>query len=233
MNTNYIESLLEIGNKLSHDEIEIIKIASKFDEYRSKYEGIYRNSINTKKFKDSANWKHFEKFYNFAIEQENLNIDLFIESQFYFAKKLERRCVPSWLGTANSVKRYFQFLETWNCKPQGTKYVEIYLESIKFSVKFAYEKMAELKLKTFEELYNYRENKAGVPKSYLWITNGSLSHSFLSISKSYIRFLKGLEADIRSMYPAVNELRDFRQFITLHKKTNNFCKVILEDETNF
>ena len=110
MNTNYIEAVLESGIKLNHDEIETIKIASKFDSIRSKYTHTFKGSISIgKNLRNGKSWKIFEKFHKFAQEQRNLNIDLFIESQFYWAKKLERLCVPSWLGTENSVIRYFKF----------------------------------------------------------------------------------------------------------------------------
>ena len=234
MNTNYIETILERGIKLNHEEIEVVKIASKFDSARAKYTKQYKNSIIIgNKLKESNNWKTFENFYKFSQEQKNLNTDLFIESQFYWAKKLDRLCVPSWLGTENSVIRYFKFLELWNSKPKDSSYAEIYLESLQYSIRFVYNKMCELGTKTLEELFEYRSSKAGVPKSFLWVENGSIGYTFLSISKSYPKFLRHLEADVRQMYPKVEDLKDIRQFIVLHAKLNNFCRAVIENEINF
>jgi len=216
-------------------DIDIANIADKFDQLIFAYTKKPRRSISKKNIQGSKNYKYFTQFVEVLNKCPNIDRDLFLEAQIYFAAKNSMYCNPSWLVTENAVRRYVDFLEIRSNTPVTYKpeYKKLVLESIKQSITFVTKKMNEYKLNTYNELFNYRKKDAILTESYLWIINNSITKPFLSVCKEYSDFYNKQDADVKKDLPNMNDLSKTRSYILLNRDLNAFCKSILREECNF
>ena len=216
-------------------DIDIVNIADKFDQLLFIYTKKPRRSLSKKNVQGSKNYKYFVQFVEILNKCPNIDRDLFLEAQIYFAVKKNMHCNPSWFVTENAIRRYIDFLEIRSNTPISYKpeYKKLILDSIKQSVIFATKKMNEYKLNTYAKLFNYHKKDAILPESYLWIINNSVTKPFMSICKEYSNFYDKLDVDAKKDLPNMDDLSKTRSYIILNRDLNTFCKSILREECNF
>ena len=212
-------------------EIQIANLAAKFDGLMIKYTGKPRRSLKSSDIKTSKNYKYFQQLVDILNNFPNIDGDLFIEAQIYWANKNNRYCSPSWLATESAIKRYIEFLRIRNNVNVVYKdeYKKLVLESLKQSVVFLTKKMKEYKLNSIEETLNYRKDEAILPESFNWINTYSITKPFLSIYRKYSEYYASIDIDIRHDIPDPKDLIKIKNYITLNKDLNTFCKSIIKD----
>jgi len=207
-------------------------LAKKFDSNISRYFKKPRKSLG-KVPENSKNYKYFSELSKIFVEFPYINQDLYIEAQVYWAYNNKQHCNPSWLVTENSLRRYLEFIETRSSLPvQRVDFKEQVLESIKQSISFAFSKSLELGI-NISDLFEFKKPTSIIPECYIWILNGSLSKAYLSISKSYYKFYKSVDVDIKGDFPDIENLEKMRRLIILNKDLHRFCKSIIPTECNF
>ena len=214
-----------------YTQIQIANLAAKFDGLMLKYFGKPRRSLQTSDIKESKNYKYFQQLVDILNNFPNIDSDLFIEAQIYWANKNKRYCNPSWLATEAAIKRYIEFLKTRNSTNIVYKdeYKKLVLESLKQSITFLTKKMNEYKLNSIEETLNYKKDEAILPESFNWINNYSITKPFLSIYRKYSEYHASIDNDIRHDIPDPKDLIKIRNYITLNKDLNTFCKLVIKD----
>ena len=216
-----------------YDEIQIANLAAKFDGIMLKYTGKPRKSLKSSDIKASKNYKYFKQLLDILNNFPNIDSDLFMEAQVYCANKYNRYCNPSWLATESAIKRYIEFLKTRDNINVVYKdeYKKLVLESLKQSIVFLTKKMKEHKLNSIEEVLNYKKDDAILPESFNWINTCSITKPFLSIYSKYSEYYASIDIDIRHDIPDPKDLIKIKNYITLNKDLNMFCKSIIKDIT--
>ena len=216
---------------MMYTEIQIANLASKFDGLMLKYTGKPRRSLKSADIKKSKNYKYFQQLVDILNNFPNIDSDLFMEAQIYFANKYNRYCNPSWLATESAIKRYIEFLKTRDNINIVYKdeYKKLVLESLKQSIIFLTKKIKEYNLNSIEEVLNYKKDGALLPESFNWINNYSITKPFLSIYSKYSEYYTSIDIDIRHDIPDPKDLTKIKNYITLNKDLNTFCKSIIKD----
>jgi hypothetical protein len=212
-----------------YTEMMIANLSSKFDGIMLKYTGKPRTSLKSTDIRESKNYKYFQQLVDILNNFPNIDSDLYIEAQVYWASKNNRPCNPSWLTTENAIKRYIEFLQTRNNTVVAYKdeYKKIVLESLKQSILFLTKKMKEYGLKSIEEVLNYKKDGALQPESFMWILNYSVTKPFLSIYNKYNEYYASLDDDIKTDIPNPKELEKMKRYIILNKDLSTFCREIV------
>jgi len=214
-----------------YNELLIVNLAAKFDGFIIKYTGKPRRSLKTSNIAASKNYKYFQQLVDILNNFPNINSDLFIEAQVYWANKNNRYCNPSWLATESAIKRYIEFLKIRDNINIVYKdeYKKLVLESLKQSIIFLAKKKKEYNLNTIEEVLNYKKEGAIIPESFNWINNYSITKPFLSIYKKYKDYHASIDVDLRYDIPDPKDLIKIRNYIILNKDLNMFCKSIIKE----
>ena len=214
-----------------YNEMLIANLAAKFDGLLIKYTGKPRRSLKCSNIKESKNYKYFIALIDILNNFPNIDSDLFIEAQIYWANKNNRYCNPSWLATQAAIKRYIGFLKIRDNINIVYKdeYKTLVLESLKQSIVFLTKKMKEYNISTIDEIFNYKKEEALLPESFNWITNYSITKTFLSIYKKYAEYYSSMDKDVQTDLPNPKELIKMRSYILINKDLNTFCKSIIKD----
>jgi len=214
-----------------YNEMLIANLAAKFDGLLIKDTGKPRRSLRNSNIKESKNYKYFIALVDILNNFPNIDSDLFIEAQIYWAQKNNRYCTPSWLATEMSIKRYIEFLKTRDNINIVYKdeYKKLVLESLKQSILFLAKKMKEYNLNTIDEVFNYKKENALIPESFNWINTYSITKPFLAIYKKYIEYYSQMDNDIKRDIPDPKDLVKIRNYIMINKELNTFCKSIIKD----
>ena len=209
-------------------ELAVQRLAEKFKRYQFKYTNKYRN-IST------AHNRFFEEAINLFNKCPQIDQDLYVEAQFYYAQKFNRHCSPAWLVTENAIKRYSEFLEGRDIdisKEKDPQFRDLILDSLKSSILFMNKRMAEFGLGSYKEALFYTDQKSILPKSYTWIITKQITKPFLAVLNSYQDYYDSLDADVKRDVPQPESLESLRTYIKIGTKLRTFCVSILGAECN-
>lgn len=207
-------------------ELAIQALTDKYKKFHYKYTKQFRNFSNNSD-------KYFEMAVDIFNKLPQIDQDLYIEAQFYFANKFGRKCTPSWLTSEKAIERYTSFLtvrDTSTVKEKVPEYRQLLLDSIKSSVLFINRKMAELGLKTYRDALFYSDQPSKIPKSYTWIMTKQITKPFLCVLKAYPEYHASLDPDLRRDVPSPDDMAKTLLYIKISSKIRKFCVSIMGDE---
>jgi hypothetical protein len=209
-------------------ELAVQHLAEKFKRYQFKYTNKFRNL-------SPAHNKFFEEAVELFNRCPQIDQDLYVEAQFYFAHKFNRQCSPSWLVTEKAITRYTEFLEGRDVdvsKEKDPQFKDIILDSLKSSILFMNKKMVELGIPSYKDVLMFNDQPSGIPRSYTWIVTKQITKPFLAVIKSYPEYYDSLDADVKRDVPSPESLESLRTYIKIGKKLRTFCVSILGAECN-
>ena len=170
-----LEDAYKLGFTL--EDIEALKIATYFYNKLGSVFNIL--SRNTKDPRTTKPWKYFKNCRILFKTMPSLSQTAYIDAQIMVAKKSKRMCNPSWLCTANAVKRYLKHIRSKQIvevKPPTVTFERKCLQALQESALFVQKNLMDLKLNDIYSFLTYKDTQATLPKSFIYIRSGELSY---------------------------------------------------------
>jgi len=214
-------------------ELAVQQLVDKFKRYQVKYTGKFRNITSPNTPLGQANIRVFGEAVDLLSRCPKIDQDLYVEAQFWFAKKYVGPCSPSWLVSEKAISRYTKFLEGRDIdltREKDPEFKDLVLDSVKGSILFMNKKMVEFGVSSYKEMLFLKDKDAVLPKSYTWIITRQITKPFLSALKSYPDYYYSLDTDVQRDVPSPGSLESLWTYIRINKKLRAFCVTILGAE---
>lgn len=210
-------------------EKEIYELAQVYQQFNRK-RGDFRKYLPVKSDpREGKNWKYFEQLYSIFENDSTFDAYIFMEAQYRNLEK-DKVLYPAQLKTKTAISRYSEHR-------QNKKMIDVTSETEKMLVNIAntykfikkWWRRKELQPGDYESFFAVKDGEI-ISEGLSYCLQGMISKYFMATSKTFNKYYKQLDPDVKWEVMPPEELKSYRMALKLNEDAWEFAKEVFGNE---
>lgn len=233
-----------IWQDLDHDEKKIYHLAEAF-ERRTKASGDFTHWISSAenkgcynydrdgkhpgdKIRESKNWIYFSELWEIVKDDENFDIDIFMDSVFRNLSK-GKTIFPSQLRTKRVLENYKEYKMALKMSDKVSDEKRM-MEDLATSYKFIKRKIGDVNEESLASFFNDIKDNNMISDGVFFCIQNMISPFYLAVSRSFERAYSGLDIDVREEIMDEDRFMKIRALVRIKSPVYRFAKKIFDGD---